>query len=475
MANANTPRLEAALAEGLATLTFSDIPPELVKRTGLFVLDNFGVMLGASKAPAMAELHRSIQSWESNGRATILINGLRVSPASAALANGSAAHALDYDDQHDSARIHTLCTVLPAALAAAEDVGKVSGREFLRAVIVGAEFSSRLGLCCPQSLELGCHPTAALGGLAAAAAAALIYDLDSARMLNAIAIAFVQMGGTTQSNIDGALTKRMGAGFAARNGVVAAHMARSGLSGPSRFLEGKAGLFQFYQRGNVIPGVLLDRLGQRWMFDDLSTKPFPCCRASHAAIQIGLDLHQDDIHPDAIDSIEIRLGHVNWMMVGAPFNPIQTSPVVHAQFNAAYAFAEAVRYGAVGLETFDTERIMGADRQFIQRISCIDAPEIDGASVAGVVVSVKMRDGTTIRRQKDTVKGSPQEPMSQEEIISKFRACVAFGIGGLPASIDSFIDLVLHLDDLDEVDTLITAFPKHSDSRQAAGLQFVPT
>jgi hypothetical protein len=76
-----------------------------------------------------------------------------------------------------------------------------------------------------------------------------------------------------------------------------------------------------------------------------------------------------------------------------------------------------------------------------------------------------MRDGTTIRRHKDTVKGSPQEPMSQEEIISKFRACVAFGIGGLPASIDSFIDSVLNLDDLDEVNTLITAFPRHSDSR----------
>ena len=460
---------EHRLSDRLASLTFSDIPAPLVEQAKLFVLDAFGVMAGAAGAPAIGELRQSIGAWESGGRATLLLEGRRASPASAALANGTAAHALDFDDQHDPARIHTLCTVLPAVLAASEDLGAVSGRSLLTAIIVGAEFACRMGLCCPRSLEHGCHPTAALGGLAAAAGAARVYGLGPREMQNALSLAFVQMSGTTQSNIDGALTKRMGAGFAARNGVLSAHLARGGLGGPRRFLTGDAGLFRIHQRGDVRPEALLEGLGDAWALADLSLKPFPCCRASHAAIQVGLELHAQGIGPESVEAIEVRLGRVNWLRVGGAFAPEDGNPVVHAQFNLAYCFAQAMLTGTVDLETFMPQAILSADRGFVQRIRCLEAAEIDADSVAAVEVNLKMRDGRTDCRRRSTVKGSPQDPMTRAETISKFRSCVAFGAGLGASDTDRFVERVLALDTLPGLDALIAEFPARRD-RVAARL-----
>jgi len=457
-------RLERELARHLASLRQAHLPPELLERAKLWILDSFGVLAGAASSPAVKEVAQAVGAWESAGRATLLLEGRRASPSSAALVNGTAAHALDFDDQHDPARIHTLCTVLPAVLAAAEDAGGVSGDALLRAVIVGAEFSSRLGLCCYKSLEHGCHPTAALGTLAAAAAAGTVYGLGPEQMLGALSLAFVQMGGTTQSNADGALTKRMGAGFAARGGVLSAHLARHGLAGPQRFLEGDAGLFRFHQRSDVRPDVLMAELGHRWDVADLSLKPFPCCRASHASLQVALDLHAEGIRPEDIESVDVHLGRVNHLMVGGRFSPEGKNAVVHAQFNLAYGFAAALRTGSVTLRTFEPATIGTAERAVIDKVRCIESEDIAAGSVAGVKVDIRLRSGTKLRRQRTTVKGSPEEPMTREETIRKFRDCVEFGTGAGRERVDRFIDCVLRLENLTTPAELVSAFPRAETS-----------
>ena len=463
-AGAASGSLERELAFQLASLRETPLPPALVERAKLLILDSFGVLAGAATSPAVKEVADAIGAWESAGRATVLLNGRPASPASAALANGTAAHALDFDDQHDPARIHTLCTVLPAVLAAAEDAGGLSGGALLRAVIVGAEFSSRLGLCCYRSLEHGCHPTAALGTLAAAAAAGTVYGLGPDQMLGALSLAFVQMGGTTQSNADGALSKRMGAGFAARGGVWSAHLARHGLAGPHRFLEGEAGLFRMYQRSDVRPDALLAQLGHRWEMADVSLKPFPCCRASHASLQIALELHGEGIRPEDIEGVDVHLGKVNHLMVGGRFSPEGKNAVVHAQFNLAYGFAEALRTGSVTLRTFQRSTIEAADRAAIDRVRCIESSDIDQGSVAGVKMDVRLRSGASLQRLRTRVKGSPDEPMTREETIRKFRDCVEFGTGASRARTDRFIDCVLRLEDRTTVATLVNEFPRASAS-----------
>src|SRR6185295_17999420 len=140
------------LCEQLTRWRYEDLPAEVVRMLKRFMIDTLGVIGGAANAAGIRELNNRLSKWESSGSATGLVTKRRYSPPSAALANGAAAHALDFDDQHDPARVHTNCVVLPALLATAEHTGSVSGTDFLLAYAVSAELHARLGLACYNSL-----------------------------------------------------------------------------------------------------------------------------------------------------------------------------------------------------------------------------------------------------------------------------------------------------------------------------------
>ena len=451
--------IERRLAAWSAALAWDDLPAP-VRRTLLdFVLDTLGVIGGAAQAPGLGPLRAALAAWEpAGGIATPLLGGPRLAPPSAALANGAAAHALDFDDQHDPARIHAFCVVLPAALAVAEAEGAIDGRRFLTAIAAGVEIFCRLGLACHGSLGRGWHPTTQLGTPAAAATAARLMGLDAAQTVHAMGLAFTQMGGTTQFIADGALAKRLGPGFAARSGVLAAQLARAGLTGPWRWLSGKAGLFHLHEQGDVVPALLQDGLGESWRLADLSMKPYPCCRCTHTVIDLALALRQEGLRPERIASGEIFLGRVNRQIVGAGFDPAAPNPVVHAQFNACYAFAAALRDGAVTIPSFAPARIRAEDLRFATRLVTQEATELASADIAPARLRLVLTDGSVLERGKPTMKGSPEEPLARDEVLAKFRACLAAGFGTPAAKADGFAGLVETLPDLPDVAALVTAF-----------------
>src|SRR5215211_5826609 len=138
--------LSRALCENIARWRYDDLPREVVQTVKTLILDTLGVIGGAARAPGIPELNTRLTRWESSGSATALVANRRFSPPNAALANGAAAHALDFDDQHDPARVHTSCVVLPTLLATAEDLGNISGKDFILAFAISAEIHARLGL-----------------------------------------------------------------------------------------------------------------------------------------------------------------------------------------------------------------------------------------------------------------------------------------------------------------------------------------
>ena len=140
------------LCAQLARWRFEDLPAGVVRTLKLFMIDTLGVIAGAANAAGIRELNARLSKWEAGGPSTGLHGMRRYSPPTAALANGAAAHALDFDDQHDPARVHTNCVVLPALLATAEDIGSVNGKDFLLAYAISAELHERLGLACYNSL-----------------------------------------------------------------------------------------------------------------------------------------------------------------------------------------------------------------------------------------------------------------------------------------------------------------------------------
>ena len=456
----DTDNLSRRLCENVAAWRYEALPPEVVKTAKALMLDALGVIGGARRAPGIEALNARLSRWEQSGSATGLLGKRHYTPPSAALANGAAAHALDFDDQHDPARVHTSCVVLPALLATAEDARGVSGRDFLLAMAIGAELHARLGLACYNSLGKGWHPTMIFGTLAASLAAGRLLRLDADGLVNALGMAYHQTGGSAQSMRDGVLSKRLGAGFAARNAVVGAFLAADGLTGTRRTLEGNAGLFALYERGEVRLDVLMDGLGQTWRTPEYSFKPYPCCRCNHTAIALGIAFHEEGVRGEDIEAIEIRMGEVNWLTVGEPYD-VRRDSVVHAQFNAAYSFARAIADGRVDLETYQKAAISDPRILALTRVtSVISDAAIDGTAIAPARIKVTVKSGRVLERSSDTIKGSPEEPMTTDEREAKLRACLQFGLDAGEAQADRLAHTIANLENADDAGrAIVEAFP----------------
>jgi 2-methylcitrate dehydratase PrpD len=423
-------------------------------------MDTLGVIAGATNAPGIRELNQRLAKWETGGSATGLVGKRRYSPPTAALANGAAAHALDFDDQHDPARVHSNCVVLPALLATAEDIGKVSGRDFLLAYAISTELHARLGLACYNSLGKGWHPTMVFGTPSASLGAASLLKLDAEGMRNALGMAFHQTSGSAQSMRDGVLSKRLGAGFAARGAVLGAFLAADGLTGTRRPLEGNAGLFALYERGEVKTDLITRDLGKHWRITEFSFKPYPCCRCNHTPIGLGIKLREQGIKPGDVREVEIGMGNVNWLTVGEPYD-VRRDSVVHAQFNAAYTFARALTDARVDLRSFQKPAISDAAVVALAgKVRTVDDPAIDPTAIEPARVTVTLNDGRVVEVKSDTVKGSPQEPMSEAEFLAKFRDCLEFGTGAKRADADKLAEAIMNIETATDAGAaLVGAFP----------------
>ncbi len=453
--------LSAELCATLAGIGYDDLPADAVAAIKLFLLDTLGVIGGAAGAPGIPALNARLGKWEGHGRCASLLGGWNGSPPAAALANASAAHALDFDDQHDPARTHSYCVILPAVLAAAQETGGLDGKRFIAAVAVGVELHARLGLACYNSIGKGWHPTTALGALAAAVAAGHALGLRPEPMLDAFGLAYHQMSGTRQPLADGALAKRLGPGFAARNGVTGAFLAADGLTGVRRVLEGEAGLFILWERGEIHLDALTGGLGERWEILDVSMKPYPCCRCNHSTIQLALELRAEGLRPDQIASGTIAMGAVNRDCVGYAYAPeTSASPVVHAQFSAAFSFARALIDGAIGHDSYTEAKITDpAVIELAQRLTVTADPAVEETALAPSRVDLTLTDGTAASRARTTVKGSPEEPMAEAEVRDKFDANMAFGLGADTAATAALADATLGLDALPDATVLAAHFP----------------
>jgi 2-methylcitrate dehydratase PrpD len=467
--NANTLPLpdgySRALCNTVASWTYDTLPAPVLHNVKALILDTLGVIGGAANAPGIPELNTRLSRWEKTGSATGLIGRRRYSPPTAAMANGAAAHALDFDDQHDPARVHTSAVVLPTLLATAEDLaaeGKpVSGLEFMLAYAIGAELHARLGLACYNSLGKGWHPTMLFGTVAAGVAAGKLLKLDANGLSNALGMAFHQAGGSAQSMRDGVLSKRLGPGFAARNAVMGAFLAADGLTSTRGTLEGNAGLFALHERNEVKPELLTDGLGTDWRVAEYSFKPYPCCRCNHTPIGIGIELHEKGIRPADVAAIEIGMGNVNWITVGAPYDAGRNE-IVHAQFNTSYSFARALTDGKVDLHSYRKPAITDSGIAALASITkVVDDPAIDPTAIEPARVKLTLKSGKVIELKRDTIKGSPQDPMNDAEMRAKVRGCLEFGLGATAADVDRLADVIATLEQSsDAAKSILDAFPR---------------
>lgn len=448
-----------AFAENAIAVKFEDIPAEALRATKVGILDTLGTALAGSTAAGGREVVSLVKEWSDKKEATLVGDGSKVLAIGAAMANGAMAHALDYDDTHETAHLHAGVSTIPVAMAVAERMGGVSGKEFLTAVTLGIDAVCRMGLANPEG-PAGFILTAVYGFFSAAITAGKLLGLREEQMVNALGIAYAQAAGNNQCVVDGAQTKRFQAGFAAKGGLLAALMAQKGITGARDSLEGRMGLYKTYHGGRYNPDALTEELGKRFEGVNLSFKPYPCCRFGHAHVDAALALAKEyDIQPDEVEGILAFVSkepHIMCDPLEVKRNP-RTS--VDAQFSIPYAVATALVHREVKINDFTPTAIKDpAVLSLANKVTPVLDPSLGSHEPPAAVVEVKTRRGT-YRQRIEYAYGHPENPMSDEALAQKFRDCASYSVKPLPEGrLGSLLEAVGRLEevaDMEEVFRLL--------------------
>ncbi len=428
-ARSGPPTAAERLGDFCADLAWEDLPADTCVRVVELTLDLLGVAIRGSTESSTRAVVKVVSGYPKADGASGIGCQSRLVPAAAALLNGSAAHAVELDDVTRESSLHPGASVIPAALAVAED-RVVDGRAFLEAVIAGYEVVIRVGnaLNPSSAYARGFHPTGVAGAFGAAAAAARLMGLDGSGVARSIGIAGTMAAGSLEYLSDGSWTKRLNAGWAAHVGIVAADLAAAGFTGPVSALDGRLGALRAYTDAPR-PELLTKGLGESYLITRVAIKPYACCRYNHGLIDGALRIRtKHGIDPLGVRRIRLGVLTAGALLVAEPISDKRTPRnTVDAQFSAPFSAAIALVYGAAGVSLYkqpiiDDPRI----RALMDITDCYTSPELDSAYPERwpAAVEIEMRDGRVFEERVEFALGEPENPLSDEALMLRFRELV---------------------------------------------------
>lgn len=439
----------------------SRIPDEARRRAAAALLDTIGVTLAGASEP-VSRIVQEVMAAEGDGPCTVIGTALRVSATGAALANGTAAHALDYDDMCFVSLAHPSAPLVPALLAAGELSG-ASGSALLDGYVVGFEVEGRLGaLMNPRHYERGWHCTSTLGSVGVAAAASRVLGLDAARTAHALAIAASSSSGLKENF--GTMVKPLHAGLAARNGVLSARLAERSLTASALALDGPQGFLRAMDSQGSGLAAALEDLGSRWEIVDtgITVKLYPSCAGTHPALDAILDIRaREELSPDDVDRVEIGVDAIT------PTVLIHDRPTsgLEAKFSMPFCAAAAMIDGRVGIDTFDAPRLQDARlRSMMPRVVMTVDAALDPKAppLTEARVRIVLRDGRSFEQAAHGARGYPERPASDAELDAKFMACAARTISESAAN--DALDMLRRIERVADVRRLAAALVIHKTS-----------
>lgn len=360
-----------------------------------------------------------------------IVGGRQASPRAAALFQGTAAHAAEVDDSFRDAMYHPGAATIAAALSMAHTC-RASGTDLLRAVVLGYEISTRIGVVLGRPHYKFWHNTGTVGVFGAAASAASLLRLDVSAYANALAIAATFSAGLQQAFRLDAMAKPLHAGRAAEAGVVAAQLAARGMKSSLDVLEGEAGLGNAMGQGTDWRSVG-QTLGEDFHITRLTFKNHIGCGHTFAAIDGALELQR--VHGFRHEDIEsVSLGVYRPTLDIAPHVDPHTAD--QARFSLHYMVATALVHGSVRLSAFEPERLNdGVTRALMKRIAKALDPEVDAAFPGrrGARVVIVLRDGRRLERLQPDRKGDPELPLSDMDLEGKLLELASPVIGDVSA------------------------------------------
>ncbi len=437
------------IAQYVSMACLEDFPPEAVHAAKGAIMDCLGCAVAGSREPLADILCRFVRANGGSPVASVVARGFKTSTPDAALINGAMAHALDYDDITQVTKTHPSATLLPAALALAEETG-ATGQDMLLAYMLGFEVACSVGETLSPAYydDLGWHPTGPLGALGAAVAASRILKLDQAQTAMAVSLAASQAAGLRQNF--GTMTKPFHAGAAARAGVVAAKLAQGGFTAGADAVEGRFGFIRAFSGGaGFDPEQVLHTLGKKCYLVEsgIEVKKYPCCGSAHLALDAAFRLlNRQRIDPAQVERIEVKVDF------DPPRSLIHSRPkaALEGKFSMEYCLAAALLDRQVGLGTFTDQQVLRPEAQdLIGKVHMHRIPGHEGQpswSEGYHEVEVKFQDGQVLKERAARANTGALRGVTLQDIQAKFRDCAAGVL--TPSAIEELLGL---LDRLEEV------------------------
>ncbi len=430
------------------------------------ILDQFGLQIGCATLPWSLASYQLVKSYESHGGSTVLFHGDKISPPLAAFINGCFGHGQDFDDSHIEAQTHPGCVIIPVAFSIGEAYQQ-AGDKVLLAIIIGMEIMLRLASSvCPACIQNGHHSPPTIGPFAAAITAGLLMGLSQEQLVNAAGIAGSFAGGLVQYTVSGGSVKRIHGGVPAEAGIKAALLAKNGLTGPQDIIEGEKGFWTVFGRGDEVKERLLEKIGENYLLDTLSFKPYNCCYLIHPAIEGFLKIcHDNKLKP--ADIIKVVVGYSNFSISHAG-SITQPKDVLGAQFSTSFTLALSLLKEPPVLSTYTQETLEDSDiLELANKITVEpdavaehDFPKHNGCVVTVYTATQKI----SLRLKKPT--GSPQNPVSTKMLVDKFYKNCQLNL--MPHEARKIMETIEHIEDLKCVSQLTClSIPNHSVALRA--------
>jgi 2-methylcitrate dehydratase PrpD len=432
-----------------------NVPKEAIEYSKKALLDYFGVQIAGASEASSRIMFNYVKSQEAKKEAGVVLQGFKTSAELAALANGTVGHALDFDDTIPASvhyNLHPSVSILPAVIALGEKYD-FSWSKVMASYVVGLEVQYRVGLAIGLHVQPnGWHSTPILGTIGAAAGCANLLELDMQQTIMALGISGSLTGGMVR-NLD-TMVKPMHAGNAARAGVISSELAKGGYGSNQTILDGDFNFFQMFSGYKVKElGNLADDLSKKWNILSIGIlfKPWPCCRATHGSIEAALYLrNHNKIDPEQIEKITCKTHPV------IPIFASRHQPVsgYEGKFSVEYCLATALITGQISLADFTDEKVKDPLRQLVGSKLTFVHPQGWGIGTVDpkVEVTIRMKNGQEFVHLVTLPKGEPENPLTDDEMIGKFKDCTKNVFKNKEA--ERVIDNIMHLEKLSKISQL---------------------
>lgn len=427
--------LAQRLGEFATNVRLKGAPPEVRASARQRVLDIVGLCIAAQRLDTSWAVIDMVAEHGGIAQAHALGVQSAVPSAQAALVNGVLAHSLDFDDTHLPSVLHPSAAVIPAALAAAEQID-ASADHLLDAIAVGLEIACRIGMAGYDAelgnsvfFEHGQHATSICGALGASVAAGMLLGLAEEQLVDVLGVTASMAAGIIEANRTGGTVKRMHCGWAAHSAVNAAELCRRGITGPPSVLEGRFGFFEAFLRGEADHSAITDGLGEQWDVPNIFFKPYPANHFTHTSADAGMRFAEQGITPENVASIELGVPSAVVRTIGEPLEVKQAPETGYqAQFSGPYVVTAGLlsEGRGLGLGLADFTDALARDprrRELMAKVSVVGNDECDAIfpHQFPAIVRLTTTDGEVREERVLANLGGPERPLSDQQIALKFR------------------------------------------------------